>query len=140
MTHETETFGLHLMLDGYEADPALLSDKRGLYRQLTLVPEALGMHRIAAPLVVEVGPLNRKDPGGLSGVALIAESHISVHTFPSRRFVTIDVYTCQNDMDCQAVTASLVAAFRIGSWDVHVQPRGLRYPTADRPAPEALPV
>jgi len=40
----------------------------------------------------------KKDPGGWSGFVIIAESHISIHTFPARRFVSIDVYTCKNGL------------------------------------------
>lgn len=126
-------FGLHLMLDGYGADPVLLADRPALLRLLTVLPERLGMHRIAAPLVVEVGPKNRKDPGGLSGFVLIAESHISFHTFPRRRFVTLDVYTCQDDLDVEAVTAELVRDFGMAAWEVFVQRRGLRYPAENLP-------
>ncbi len=59
---------------------------------------------------MEVGPKNRKDPGGISGFVMIAESHFSLHTFPARRFVTLDIYTCQNSLDTAAITAQLAAA------------------------------
>lgn len=127
----TETFGLHLMLDGYGADPALLADPARLRGLLDALPGELGMHPISTPQVVAVGPKNRKDPGGLSGFVMIAESHLSFHTFPARGFVTIDVYTCQNDLDVPAVSARLIAAFAIRDADVHVQRRGLRYPAVD---------
>lgn len=127
----TETFGLHLMLDGYGADPTLLADAGRLRALLDSLPAELGMHPISTPLVAAVGPKNRKDPGGLSGFVMIAESHLSFHTFPSRRFVTIDVYTCQSDLDVAAVSARLIAAFAISDADVHLQHRGLRYPAQD---------
>ena len=60
------------------------------------------MHKLIEPIVVEVGQLSDKDPGGLSGYVLIAESHISIHTFPLRGFVSADVYTCQNSLDARA--------------------------------------
>lgn len=124
-------FGVHLMLDGYGCDPVRLADRDGLEAILARLPQDLGMHPIAAPVVVEVGALNRKDPGGLSGFVMIAESHLSFHTFPARRFVSIDVYTCQDDLDCDAVAARLTAAFGITDADMHVQKRGLRYPAED---------
>jgi S-adenosylmethionine decarboxylase len=127
----TEQFGVHLMLDGYGACPALLADKTRLHQLLDQLPREMGMHPISTPLVVQVGPMNRKDPGGLSGFVMIAESHLSFHTFPSRGFVTIDVYTCQNDLDIAGVTDRLTAAFAITQADVHVQKRGLRYPAHD---------
>jgi S-adenosylmethionine decarboxylase len=135
-----EQFGVHLMLDGYDADPDLLADAGRLRALLDRLPGEMGMHPLHAPVVVEVGPKNRKDPGGLSGFVMIAESHLSFHTFPARGFVSIDIYTCQNDLDVDKVGARLKAAFGIRDADVHVQRRGLRYPsenlvaTEDRPA------
>ena len=131
MMPEVMQFGVHLMLDGYDASKALLADERALCQLLDRLPVELGMHPIAAPLVVAVGPMNAKDPGGLSGFVMIAESHISFHTLPSRGFVSIDVYTCQNDLDVPRVTARLTDAFGIHDADVHVEKRGLRYPARD---------
>jgi S-adenosylmethionine decarboxylase len=136
MTGAVEQFGVHLMLDGYDADPALLADAARLRSLLDRLPAEMGMHPLHAPVVVEVGPKNRKDPGGLSGFVMIAESHLSFHTFPARGFVSIDIYTCQNDLDTERVGASLRAAFGIRDADVHVQRRGLRYPSENQLAPE----
>lgn len=125
----TEQFGVHLMFDGYGASPARLSNLDMLRNLLQDLPRALGMHAICEPCVVEVGPLNRKDPGGLSGFVMIAESHISFHTFPARRFVSADVYTCQNDLDTEKVKNLLSIAFWAASAEVTVVPRGTRYPS-----------
>ena len=124
----TETFGLHLMLDGYGADPALLADPARLRGLLDALPGELGMHPISTPQVVAVGPKNRKDPGGLSGFVMIAESHLSFHTFPARGFVTIDVYTCQNDLDTDTLITQFTTAFKLQSCDTYIQKRGTRYP------------
>jgi S-adenosylmethionine decarboxylase len=128
----TEQFGLHLMIDGYDADPAHLADAALLDRLLHDLPDRMGMHRICDPVLVTVGPMNRKDPGGLSGFVMIAESHFSLHTFPARGFVTLDIYTCQNSLDCDALTAYLCRALSMTDVDTFLQPRGLRYPSADR--------
>jgi len=125
----TEQFGVHLMLDGYGADPEVLSNKELLTAMLTEIPHKIGMHTISTPLVVEVGPLNRKDPGGLSGFVLIAESHLSFHTFPKRGFVTIDMYTCQNELDTETLTSLLKEMFKFTDVDIFIQPRGTRYPS-----------
>ena len=124
-------FGVHLMIDGYIADGAPMNDAHEFKRLLSVLPEELGMHIIAGPEVVEVGPNCVKDPGGLSGFVMIAESHISFHTFPARGFVTIDLYTCQNDVDKDKICSRLIQAFGIGDADVYIQDRGLRYPAAD---------
>ena len=125
----TEQFGVHLMFDGYNANPELLADRDHLERLLRELPEKMGMHAISEPHVVEVGPLNQKDPGGISGFVLIAESHISYHTFPKRGFVTADVYTCQNDLDSERFTTELATLFGTTDYDTTVIARGTRYPS-----------
>jgi len=88
----------------------------------------MGMHAINEPVVVEVGPKNRKDPGGLSGFVMIAESHISFHTFPKRGFVTIDVYTCQNELDTDKLTREFTDFFKLQDVDEYTKKRGTKYP------------
>jgi S-adenosylmethionine decarboxylase len=126
---ETEQFGVHLMIDGYGANRELLKDTRALKQMLLDLPVEMGMHTISDPTVIEVGPLNKKDPGGVSGFVLIAESHISFHTFPDRGFVTIDVYTCQNDLDTERFIKRFKEMFGFASIESYVQPRGLKYPS-----------
>ena len=127
----TEQFGVHIMIDGYFASGAAMTQTSTLKELLTGLPVELGMHKICEPVVVEVGANCKKDPGGLSGFVMIAESHISFHTFPGRGFVTIDLYTCQNDIDREAICSRLVSAFGIGDADIYIQERGQRYPISN---------
>lgn len=76
-----------------------------------------------------MGEKNSKDPGGLSGFVMIAESHISFHTFPNRGFVTIDVYTCKNDLDTEIITKKFTEMFQLTEVDEYTKPRGTKYPT-----------
>jgi S-adenosylmethionine decarboxylase len=54
-------------------------------------------------------------PGGVTGVVLLAESHLAVHTWPELRAVTLDVYVCNigsdNSARAQALLDALAAAF-----------------------------
>lgn len=126
-----EQFGIHLMVDGYGASRESLKDAVALKRMLAEIPISMGMHTISDPLVVEVGPKNRKDPGGLSGFVMIAESHLSFHTFPDRGFVTIDLYTCRDEMDTEKLLTLFKEAFQLQGFDHYVQKRGLHYPSTN---------
>lgn len=84
MTNRTQPFGAHLMIDGYCASGPLTTDASTLRWLLDALPAEMGMHRICEPVGVEVGSNCLKDPGGLSGFVMIAESHSSFHTFPGR--------------------------------------------------------
>jgi S-adenosylmethionine decarboxylase len=125
---ETIRFGLHFMLDGYGASEEALRDQDGLRNLLETLPSKIDMHTICKPVVVEVGPNNKKDPGGVSGFVLVAESHISFHTFPRRGFVTIDAYTCHDILDTEELAKVFVDFFKIKEVDSKLVERGTKYP------------
>ena len=121
-------FGVHLTLDGYGGARERLADLATVRGCLGELPELLGMHKLTAPTVLEVNHLSDKDPGGLSGYVLIAESHISVHTFPLRGFVSADVYTCQSSLDAERIRQYFADAFALQDVETHLIRRGTRYP------------
>ena len=107
--------GLHLTADlyGCQCEASLLIDAEtlaGLCRQsvanagLTLVDEKYFTF-----------PEWEGQPGGVTGAALLAESHLAVHTWPERGGVTLDVYVCNfsgdNSARAQALFAEVIAAF-----------------------------
>lgn len=133
MGNQTNTpgFGVHFMIDGYGAPKKNLENKEAFLTLLRELPGRMGMYPICEPQVVEVGPNNKKDPGGFSGFVMIAESHISFHTFPNRGFVTIDVYTCQDELDTEKFLNAFRDVFEFSDEDTHFLRRGPRYPVTD---------
>ena len=121
-------FGVHLTLDGYGGCQHLLGDGKHVLACLNELPERLGMHKIAEPSLVELGDHSPKDPGGVSGFVMIAESHISIHTFPLRGFVSADVYTCQNSLDTERICQYFAKAFGLQDLEINLVRRGTRYP------------
>ena len=121
-------FGVHLTLDGYGGSQQLLADREHVETCLSELPERLGMHKIIEPSVMELGQLSPKDPDGVSGFVMIAESHISIHTFPLRGFVSADVYTCQNSLDIERICQYFADAFGLQDLEINVVKRGTRYP------------
>jgi S-adenosylmethionine decarboxylase len=62
--------------------------------------------------------------GGVSGVLVLAESHISIHTWPERDFAAIDIFMC-GSCDPYKSLPALKAAFRPASIHLGEQRRGL---------------
>lgn len=124
----TINFGEHLTLDGYFGSKAALDDPALLFTFLDELPERLGMHRISAPQIVRSEGNQGHDPGGYSGVVMIAESHISIHTFVERRFASADVYTCRNGMDTAFIVDYFRWMFGFDDVETHLIRRGTRYP------------
>jgi S-adenosylmethionine/arginine decarboxylase-like enzyme len=51
-----------------------------------------------------------------------------VHTFPPRRFLSADIFTCQDRLDHERILQSLVTAFELGDVESNLLARGTRYP------------
>lgn len=121
-------FGEHITVDGYDGNPERLNSEEAILSCLSELCDALRMRPLMKPIVISAPDNHIKDPGGWSGVLLIAESHISIHTFPKRRFVSADVYTCQNGIDVDFVVDYFKKKFKLKSVEKHFIKRGTRYP------------
>lgn len=124
----TCNFGEHLTIDGYGGDPEKLNNRENVLKFLEELPEKTGMHKIIEPVLKEFTGNNIKDPGGYSGFVMIAESHISVHTFPNRKFVSVDVYTCKNGMDTEFICNYTKELFNLTELEINFIKRGTKYP------------
>ncbi len=116
--------GLHLTgdLSGCRCAPAFLVDADAL--------EACCMAAVAAAGLTHVNHLfHAFAPGsGVTGVVLLAESHIAVHTWPELAGVTLDVYVCNygrdNSAKARALFETLCAAFLPAGVESHALQRG----------------
>ena len=135
--------GHHLTADLADclADHPALTNARAL--------RALCVGAVQAAGLTAVGELFHvfPPPGGVTGVVLLAESHLAVHTWPERGVVTLDVYVCNVSVDnsaaALAVVDALIAAFGPRQVQRHHCVRGgaganhspaQRLPAATRPA------
>jgi len=121
-------FGEHVTIDGYGGDPAKLNDDKLILSVFSELCELLHMHPLMEPHLLSAPDNQIKDPGGWSGFVIIAESHIGVHTFPKRRFISADVYTCQNGMDYSLVENYFKDKFSLEEVETNFIKRGLKYP------------
>ena len=120
-------YGPHLMLDGYECNTAKLDDMSFVFALLDTLPGRIGMTKIMPPYVFYYDGKGKPEDRGFSGVVIIAESHISLHTYPDKRFLTFDIYSCKK-FDIDQTVEYMVKAFGIGSYDKRVFNRGREFP------------
>ncbi|NYT35405.1 polyamine aminopropyltransferase [Allopusillimonas soli] len=111
--------GLHLTADLYlcACDSALLINANtlaDLCRQHTL---DAGLTLVAEKW--HTFPDFQGEPGGVTGMLLLAESHLALHTWPERGGITLDVYVCNfmedNSAKAEQLLEALVAAFMPGT-------------------------
>ena len=93
-----------MILDLYECDSAHLDDLPWV--QSALVNAA----RAAGATIVEV-VFHKFAPWGISGVVVLAESHLAIHIWPENRYAAVDVFTCGDAVQPETASAFLARAF-----------------------------
>ena len=83
----SDTVGKHCILELYGCDGTKLDDE--LFLRATITAAA---KRAGATLLNLI--THRFEPQGVTGLALLAESHISIHTWPESGYAAVDVFTC----------------------------------------------
>ena len=123
-------FGLHLMIDAYNCDQKTLNDQNIFYNILDTLPEKIGMRKLMKRYVLFAEANHKRDPGGWSGFVMIQESHISLHTFIKRRFITADVYSCKK-FDAKVAIKYFKEIFRTKDIEYNIEKRGKKYPDSN---------
>jgi S-adenosylmethionine decarboxylase len=111
-----EFAGIHLIIDLWEAEN--LDNLQLMEAALREAVEVSG----ATLLHIHLHHFTPSD--GISGVAVLAESHISVHTWPERGFAAFDIFMCGDTEPEQAIPV-LKSAFNPGKLQVTEQLRGM---------------
>jgi S-adenosylmethionine decarboxylase len=117
-----EIFGPHLMLDLSKCNAAKLRDYNLIFRILHELPEKIGMTRITEPYVFPYSGLIPEDKG-ITGTVIIAESHISIHTFQEKDYCFVDVFSCKN-FDVEYAAEYLINVFESKKFEKNIVNRG----------------
>jgi S-adenosylmethionine decarboxylase len=126
------TIGSHWILEMYDCPPAVIDDLehvRVALREAVKAARSTLLHEAAHAF----------EPQGVTALGLLAESHISVHTWPELGYAAADVFTCGEHATPQAACEYLAAALQAGRFELRYIERGVAAP-AERPLrrPEPL--
>ncbi len=130
MEHIEYGFGQHLMMDGYGCDREKLMDLNWIYDFLSRYPEEIKMTKIMPPYVFKYSGQVPED-WGISGFVLIAESHISIHTFPEKLYLSLDIFSCK-EFDSKAAIEHIKNLFDIKKVEIKLLDRGHEFPKVIR--------
>ena len=116
LTSTTDTVGKHCILELYNCDSAKLDDEAFLRDTITSAAKRAGatlLHLIT----------HRFDPQGVTGLALLAESHISIHTWPEYGYAAIVAFTCGDRTDPEKACDFLRKAFEATNGSIRILKR-----------------
>lgn len=108
--------GTHLLIDLWDAQG--LSDRQRVESALREAATACGA------TLLNLYTHHFGEGGGVSGVAVLAESHISIHTWPERGYAAIDIFMC-GDCNPHAAIPVLKRVFSPASMQLAEQKRGI---------------
>jgi S-adenosylmethionine decarboxylase len=112
--------GTHILLELRGVCDAFLNDQEFLRTQLVETAEVSG-----ATVVQSV--FHRFNPHGLSGVVVIAESHLAVHTWPEHGHACIDIFTCGHRVVAERMVPELLKRSQAMDHDLKVINRGFEF-------------
>ena len=114
------TNGRHLLVEYWDCDSDVLDDP-------SVIESLMREAAIAAGATIVGTVFHQFSPCGVSGVVVVQESHLSVHTWPEAGYAAVDFYTCG---DCVPETAHRLLREGFGSrrFELVVVERGLARP------------
>ena len=103
----------HLLLELYRCDYEKLNDESFL--RCTLSKAA----KLAKATVLNLIS-NKFEPQGVTAIALLAESHISIHTWPESSYSAVDIFTCGQNMLPEIASQYLIEILRAEEYSLRV--------------------
>jgi S-adenosylmethionine decarboxylase len=110
--------GRHLLLELFDCDLDAINNLQGVKQ--TLVEAA----RRAQATIVDV-VFHEFNPFGISGVVVIAESHLSIHTWPEYRYAAVDIFSCGDVLQPEVAANYLVEQFGAERTSIVEMQRGM---------------
>jgi len=117
-----KTWGKHLSIDAYGIEEKKLKDLRAIRNLLRDLPKKFKMRPLGNAVVKRVATDHYPD-WGISGFIMLYESHISIHTWPEKGYMAMDVYSCK-DFNAQAIIKYLKKYWNCKRMKIRVVIRG----------------
>lgn len=86
------TLGRHLLSEFYDCDPNILNN-------VALIEKVMSEAALIAGATIVQKTFHHFSPYGVSGVVVIAESHLAIHTWPEYGYAAVDLFTCGESVD-----------------------------------------
>nr|BCX00838.1 MAG: S-adenosylmethionine decarboxylase proenzyme [Bacteroidota bacterium] len=100
-----QALGRQILVEFYQCDPEVLNDEARI-RDILIE----GVRRSKATIVTD--SFHSFSPHGVSGVVVIAESHVAIHTWPEYGYAAVDIFTCGETIDPWVIQRYLQEQFR----------------------------
>ncbi|HHW26547.1 MAG TPA: S-adenosylmethionine decarboxylase proenzyme [Firmicutes bacterium] len=115
---QTQGLGRHVLAEVYGCEFNVLND-------LERIREIFVSAALSAGAEVRETAFHRFSPQGVSGVVVISESHLAIHTWPELGYAAVDVFTCGERVDPWVAVNAIVKEIGAGSVEASEVKRGV---------------
>jgi S-adenosylmethionine decarboxylase len=119
--------GRHLLLELFDCDPDAINNFEAV--KGALIEAAKRAHATIVDVV-----FHEFNPFGISGVVVIAESHLTIHTWPEYRYAAVDIFSCGDTLRPDIAASYLVEQFGAERTSIVQMQRGIFLSVAPKPA------
>jgi S-adenosylmethionine decarboxylase len=84
--------GLHILMEFNECDAEILND-------MVFLEHAMNKAAEVSKATIIKSVFHQFSPQGVTGVVVVAESHLAIHTWPEHGYAAVDFFTCNSGMD-----------------------------------------
>lgn len=113
-----KSLGRHLLIEFYDCDQRIIGNVQQVENIMVLAAKATKAN------IVDV-VFHTFNPQGVSGVIVIAESHLAIHTWPEFNFASVDIYTCGEVINPWKALTILKRSFKAKNMNVLEIKRGI---------------
>lgn len=117
--HQKNFHSVHLLVEFWECKPETLNDHDLL---LTAIQKAA---KLSNATILDISS-HQFSPHGVTAIALLAESHLSIHTWPEFQYAAIDVFTCGKKMNPHKTIEVLQEILKPGLTEIQEAARGIK--------------
>ena len=116
----TNPLGTHVVLDLYDCEAPILDSEKKVEEVLKKAAEVAN--------ATVIGSVFRKfSPQGVSGVVVVSESHLAIHTWPEHRYASVDIYTCGDHTMPAKAGEYIIKEFKCGRPTIVKMDRGVMF-------------
>ncbi len=112
-----KALGNHILVEFYDCDKQIMNDA-------PFIEKVMNEASLLAGATIVGSHFHTFSPHGVSGVIVIAESHLSIHTWPEYGYAAVDIFTCGDVLDPEVAFHHLKKHFQAGSTSTIEMRRG----------------
>jgi S-adenosylmethionine decarboxylase len=112
--------GYHLMMELFGCDPEKINSRKFLHLMIKNAVKQAGLTNLGSRF-------HQFDPHGVTGFTLLAQSHISLHSWPEYGYLVLDIFTCGDQEQADSLAGQLLERLRPSRVNRKVVRKGFQF-------------